>query len=65
MCELAATSLVTRSAVLKHRGIEFYLGLLLEKTSFVTDALEAIAVWYFKQKIKSIKSIQFNQIKSN
>ena len=50
MCELAATSLVTRSLVLKHHGIEFYLGLLLEKTSFVTDALEAIAVWYFKKK---------------
>jgi hypothetical protein len=47
MCELAGSSQVTRSILLENNGLAFYFDLLKDlKGSFLTDALEAITVWY-------------------
>lgn len=47
MCELAGSSQVTRRILLENNGLDFYLELLRDvKGTFLTDALEAVAVWY-------------------
>jgi len=45
MCELAGSSTITRKILLENNGLTFYLDLLKDsKTTFHTDALEAVAV---------------------
>eukprot|EP01114_Cavostelium_apophysatum_P023823 TRINITY_DN90_c0_g1_i3.p1 TRINITY_DN90_c0_g1~~TRINITY_DN90_c0_g1_i3.p1 ORF type:complete len:1113 (+),score=446.88 TRINITY_DN90_c0_g1_i3:1211-4549(+) len=53
MCELAGSSQVTRKILLENNGLQFYLDLLKDnKTTFHTDALEAVGVCIENEKSK-------------
>jgi len=64
ICELATTSVastITKASLFENRVVEFYLELLRDKSSFVTDALEAIAACLaIPEERNKVETIIFN-----